>query len=121
MGNLVVFPKFFSTYFPKVTRSGNGPAMSLKSRLTKRHAESSASWLNAHSTSNIVQDHTKLNDNTQTPTTFPSNGGRGPLPVLSTTLSGYKSEHDSMGSDDDANTHNDIRKTVRVDQGVERD
>ena len=118
-GNLVVFPKFFSTYYPKVTHFGTGAAMSLKSRLTRRHTESSTSWSKEHDTGNILQDYTKLNDNIHGPTTFPSNGGRGPHPVVSTTFSGYKSEHECMALDDETHTHNGILKTVRVDQGVQ--
>lgn len=119
VGNLVVFPKFFGTYYPKVSRFGTGAAMSLKSRLTRRHTESSASWSNEHDTSNILQDYTKLKDNTQAPTTLPSNGGRRPHPVVNTTFSGYNPEHDSTRSDDETNAHNGILKTVRVDQDVQ--
>ncbi len=118
-GNLVVFPKFFSTYYPKVTRFGTGAARSLKSRLTRRHTESSTSWSNEHDTSNILQDYTKLNDNTHAPTTIPSNGGRGHHPAVSTSFFGHNSEHEWMGLDDETHTHNGILKTVRVDQGVQ--
>ena len=118
-GNLVVFPKFFNTYYPKVTRFSTDAARSLKSRLTRRHPESSASRFDQPSTSNMLQDYTKLNDDTHAPTTFPSNNGRGPHPVMSTTSSAYNSEPDSMRSDDGNNRHNGILKTVRVGQGVQ--
>lgn len=120
-GNLVVFPKFFSTYYPKVRRFSTSAALSWKSRLTRRRTESSTSWSNEHDTSNILQDYKKLNDNTRAPTTFPSKGGRGPHPVVTTTFSGYNFEHDSTWLDDETNTHNGILKTVRVDQGVQYD
>ncbi|KAK0508112.1 hypothetical protein JMJ35_009196 [Cladonia borealis] len=71
-GNLVVFPKFFGTYYPKITRFGSGAVVSWKSRLTKRHTESSTSSSNEHDTGNILQDYGKLNDNTLAPTTSPS-------------------------------------------------
>lgn len=109
-GNLVVFPKFFSTYYPKFTRLGSGAAISWKSKLTRRHTESSTSWSNEHDTGNILQDYSKLNDNTHAPTTFPSNGGRGPH---------HNTEHDSSWLDDGTKTHYGILKTVRVDQGVQ--
>ena len=94
-GNLVVFPKFFSTYYPKLSRLGAGAALSWKSRLTRRHTKSPTSWSNEEDTSNILQDYTKLNDNAREPTTFSPNGGRGSHPVVSTTFPGYNSEHDS--------------------------
>ena len=118
-GNLVVFPKFFSTYYPKLTRFGTGAALSWKSRLTRRHTESSASWSNEKDVSNILQDYTKLNDNARAPTTFPPNGERGTHPVVSTAFPGYNPEHDSTWFDDGTDTHNGILKTVRVDQGVQ--
>ena len=120
-GNLVVLPKLFNTYYPKVTRFGNGAATSLKSRLPRRHTKSSASWSDEQSTSNVLQqDYTKLKDkNVHALTTFPSNGGHGAHTVVSTTVSGYDSEHDFMELDDETNMHNGIRKTVRVDQGVQ--
>lgn len=118
-GNLVVFPKLFNTYYPKVTRFGNDAAMSLKSRLTRRHTKSSPSWSDEHSPCNILQDYTKLKDNTHALTTLPSQGGRGAHTEVSTTVSGYNSEHDFMELDDETNAHNGIRKTVRVDQGVQ--
>ena len=118
-GNLVVFPKFFGTYYPKVTRFGTGAAMSLKSRLSRRHTESSASWSNKNDTSNILQDYTKLNDNTHAYTTFASNGEHGPHPVVNTTFSGYNSEHNRTKLDDETKKHNGILKTVRVDQDVQ--
>ena len=110
-GNLVVFPKFFSTYYPKFTRFW-------KSKLTRRHTESSTSWSNEHDSSTILQDYTRLNDKTHALTTFPSNVGRGARPVVSTTFSGYNPEHDC---DDETHTHNGILKTVRVDQRVQYD
>ena len=117
-GNLVTFPKFFSTYYPKLSRLGTGAVLSWKSRLTRRHTESSASWSNEKDTSNILQDYTKLNDNARAPTTFSSNGGRGTQPVVSATFPGYNSEHDSTWFDDGTDMHDDIFKTVRVDQGA---
>ena len=119
-GNVVVLPKLFDTYYPKVTRFGNGAATSLKSRLPRRHTESSASWSDEHGISNVLQDYTKLKDsNAHAPTTFPSNGGHGPHTVVSTTVSGYDSKHDFMEFDDGTDMYNGIRKTVRVDQGVQ--
>ena len=118
-GNLVVFPKFFSTYYPKLSRLGTGAALSWKSRLTRRHPKSPASWSNEDDISNILQDYTKLNDNARASTTFPSNRGRGLHPVVTTSFSGYDPEHDSSWSDDGTDTHNGILKTVRMDQGVQ--
>ena len=120
-GNLVVFPKLFNTYYPKIRRFGNDAATSLKSRLTRRHTKSSASWSDEHGTSNVLQDYAKLKDGTDAPTTFPPNGGRAPHAVVSTTVPGYDSEHDFMELNDEINMHNGIRKTVRVDQGVQYD
>ena len=110
---------FFKTYYPKVMRFGTGAALSLKSRLKRRHTESSASWLDEHDTGYILQDYTKLNDNTHVHTTFPSNGKNGPHPVVSTTFSGHNSEHNRTKLDDETNAHNGILKTVRVDQDVQ--
>ena len=118
-GNLVVFPKLFSTYYPKLTRFGTGAALSWKSRLTRRHTDSSASWAKENDTSNMMQDYAKLSDSTRGPTNFPSNGGGGPHPVVTTSFSGYNPEHDSSWSDDGTNMHNGILKTVRMDQGVQ--
>ena len=118
-GNLVVFPKFFSTYYPKITRLGSGAVISWRSKLTRRHTESSASWSNEHDTGNVLQDYRKLNDNTHAPITFPSNGVSGPQAVVTSSFSGHNPEHDSSWLDDETNTHNGILKTVRVDQGVQ--
>lgn len=120
-GNLVVFPKLFSTYCPKITRFSNDAAMALKSSLTtRRHTKSSAPWSDEHSTSSIIQqDYTKLKDNkVHALTTSPSKGGRGAHTEVSTTISGYSPEHDFIELDDGDDMHNGIRKTVRVDQGV---
>ena len=81
---------------------------------------SSASWADEHSTSNkLPLNYTKLKDNTLAPNNFPSTGGRGPPLTVSTTVSGYGSEHEFIELDDGSDMHNGIRKTVRVDQGVQ--
>ena len=120
-GNLVVFPKLFNTYYPKITRFSNDAATTLKSRLTRRKTKSSAPWSSdEHSTSNIIQqDCAKLNDDSHALTTFLAKGGRGAHTDVSTTISGYDSEHDRMDLADETDLHNGIRKTVRVDQGVQ--
>ena len=122
-GNLVVFPKLFSTYYPNIRRFSNDAAMALKSRLTRRHNKSSAPWSSdEHSTSKILQqqDYTNLKDNNvHALTIFPSKDGRGAHTEVSTTIFGYNSEHDRIELNDGNDMHNVIRKTVRVDQGVQ--
>lgn len=118
-GNLVVFPKLFNSYYPKVTRFSNDAAISLRSRLARRHTISSASWSEEHGTSNVLQDYTKIKDGTYAHNDFPSNGAAAPYTVVSTTVSGVDSEHNFVELGDETNMHNGIRKTVRVDHGVQ--
>ncbi len=111
-GNLVVFPRFFNTYYPKVTQSFS----SRSHKPSEKSAKSSASWRNENKTGSVTRDYMELNDQNYKSATF---DGRGPRPFVSATAFGHGAERDPLGASEETEETNGIWKTVRMHQGVD--
>ena len=114
-GNLVVFPRFFNTYYPKVTQSFSSVHENRSHKPSERSARSSASRRNENKTGSVTRDYMELNDQDYKSAAF----DRGPRPFVSSTAFGHSAVRDSSGANEETEETNGIWKTVHMHQGVE--